>query len=164
MSSLKMSSLVISVTKAHIVSGRRPRVRVIRTSFKMGRDFSDTVCSVKPGFAPVANVTRHGLSPSQPRVTRLVSVFPDCRSTPNGGLYAYAGVCPSPPALSRFPTVVHISRSFLSCYLFAIPNFSVIPACFLVIHRLVSDADYFLLPFRSGLVLHSSSILIASRL
>jgi hypothetical protein len=33
-----------------LVGGRRPRVRVNRTSFRMGRDPPDMVCSVKFGF------------------------------------------------------------------------------------------------------------------
>jgi hypothetical protein len=78
MSRPKMNSLVILAMKTHILSGRCPRVRVSRTSFKMGRDSPDTVCSMKPGFgclsghpaamsglatimyAPVSTVTRHG--------------------------------------------------------------------------------------------------------
>jgi hypothetical protein len=45
---------------------------------------------------------------------------------------------------------------------------AILPACFLVIRLLISDAGYFLRPFcsgsyvRSGLVLHSSGILITT--
>jgi hypothetical protein len=93
MSSQRMNSLVMSTIKTQILSGRRPKFRVRKISFKMGWASPDTVCSVNNWFgclsghpsamsgiatvtyAPVSAVTKHGLSWTQPWVTRLGSAF-----------------------------------------------------------------------------------------
>jgi hypothetical protein len=93
MSSPKMNSLVILATKSQIFRGRRRRVRVRKTSFRMGSASPDAVCSLNRWFgclsgypaaisglatvtfAPVSTVTRHGESPTEPWVTRLGSAF-----------------------------------------------------------------------------------------
>jgi hypothetical protein len=83
-----------------------------------------------------------------------------------GDLNALAGVCPSPPALARFPPFDYPSNSIPSCYWVAIPIFSEIPAYLLVVHFFDSGASYSLLLCRTGnysqsdQILHSSSILI----
>jgi hypothetical protein len=61
------------------------------------------------------------------------------------GFEAYAGVRPSPPALARFPTVVHPSCSFLRCCLVAIRTVVVIP-----VYLPVSVAIYYRYAFREG--------------
>jgi hypothetical protein len=80
-------------------------------------------------YAPVFTVTKHGLSPTQPWVTRLGSAF--SVMTVNvwwEGLSAYAGVHPSPPALIRFPVSGHFYCSFLRLFSVAILSFVVNPA------------------------------------
>jgi hypothetical protein len=188
MSSPKMSSLVISATKAQIFSGRHPRVRVRKTSFKMGRASSDTVCSLKRWFgylsghpaamSGLASDLRSGVHCHQARFVAdpalgdqtRIGISCDGSQYVIGSFNAYAGVRPSSPALALFPTVCHPSCLFLRCYVVTIQTFLAIPTCLYLAYLHVSGADHFPPSFlrssysRSRLALHSSSILILLRL
>jgi hypothetical protein len=102
-------------------------------------------------YAPVYNVTQHGLSQIRPWVTRVMSVSALC-----GGVSAYAGVRPSPPALVCFPTVGHRSYLFLCCNSVAILVFSILVCLFVTFH-LFSGVGIHRNYFRSDLVNHNSS-------
>jgi hypothetical protein len=154
-----MSSSVMFSTNTHILSGRRPRVRVSKTSLNMGRDVPDSLqretwvrLSLRPSSGDVRPCHRDVCSSIHCHPTQFVTnpalgdqasiVYSrDVGQCVIGGFNAYAGVRPDPPALDRFPTVNHCSCSF-PCYLVAIPIFSAILVCFLVAHLLVSGAGY----------------------
>jgi hypothetical protein len=124
MSSPKKGSPVIFATETHILTGQRPRFWGNRISFEMGRDSPDTICNVKPGFGylsghpaamsglatvtydPVYRITRHGLSPSQPCVTRW------CRLARNGAALMHMPACDRlrhPSSFSRLLSTVPTS-------------------------------------------------------
>jgi hypothetical protein len=80
-------------------------------------------------YAPVSTVTKHGLSMTQPWVTRLGSAI--SVMTVNvwwEGVSAYAGVRPSLPALIHFPASGHPYCAFLRRLSAAILSFLVNPA------------------------------------
>jgi hypothetical protein len=110
-----------------MLCGRLPKVSVRKTSFKIGKASPDAVCNLRNWFgylsgkpaemsglatwtyAPVFTITRHGLSSTQPWVTRLGSAFSVMTvNAGRGGLNVSVGVRPS-PALTRFPTSSHSS-------------------------------------------------------
>jgi hypothetical protein len=111
--------------------------------------------------SPVSMASRHGLSSTQPCVTRLGSALSMTACGRRALMYM-----PFLPAPARFLTVGHPSCPPLCCFSITIRTFLVVPACFLEVFHHISGAGHFLPPLRmgsypgSGLAPHSSSMLI----
>jgi hypothetical protein len=117
-------------------------------------------------YAAVSLVTKHGLSSTQPWVTRLGSAISVMVNAWWEGLIAYTVVRPS-LALVRFPVGGHSYCLFLRLSLVVILSFVVIPAFLLLAPLHVSSATYRSFfrggnESRSDPVVHSSSIGVVS--
>jgi hypothetical protein len=112
-------------------------------------------------YAPMSTVTRHGLSPVQPLVTRLWSMFSEM--TVNALRWAHnalAGVRPSPPASARFPTVGRFSFSFPWRYSVSSLAFSAVPGRHLEAFLHGADTGHLLSPFHSDVRPKITSFLV----
>jgi hypothetical protein len=157
--------------KTQIFSGRRPRVKVRETSFRMRRvpqkpsAARDSVwaifhtirrrCPVLPQSRTL-QCPRFVTNPALGDQTRIGFCFDAGQCVMGEPNYIYPRR-PSPPALARFPTVGHSYGSSLCCHSVAILIFSGIPLCLSVVHLVVSGFRCCSC-VRNGLALHSSSI------
>jgi hypothetical protein len=129
MSRPKMNSLVILVTNTKIFSGRRPKVpeqllsrwgglsQIPSAACRIGSVAFQAIgqpCRAwQVTYTPVSMVTRHGLSPTQPCVTRLGSAI--CFMTARGGgLNVYASIPSFPPTPPCFTPLCCFSVTILT--------------------------------------------------
>jgi hypothetical protein len=124
-------------------------------------------------MSSLVTVTRHGLSPTRPCVTRLGSALSIMTvSTWGGALNVYSSVPPFTPAPAHFMMVGHPSCPPLCCFSVSIWTIFLVPMCLSEVFLLVSNACHRFLPLShgcsypgsSGLVPHRSSTLVVGGL